>query len=86
MLLLGAVFQSMKLFKATIVSDNSCYVHTLLIIAENEQKAHEQLCEQQKRKVQYKSKLTELNIDMSKPSVIEYVGFGENESDYGWDD
>ena len=76
----------MKLFKATIVSGNSCYVHTLLIIAEDEKKADEQLCEQQKRKVQYKNKLTELKLDMSKPSVIEYVGFGENESDCGYDD
>lgn len=61
----------MKVFQATIVSGNSCYVHTVLVVAENEEKANELLCEQQKRKVQYTHKLKELNIDMTKEGVIE---------------
>jgi len=77
----------MKLYQATIVSKNSCYVHTLLIVAENKEKAHEQLCEnQKKRHIWYTKKLKELDIDMNKPQVIEYVGFGHSESDFGYDD
>jgi len=77
----------MKLYQATIVSKNSCYVHTLLVVAENEELAHDLLCENQGSKfVKYTKKLKELDIDMTKPQVIEYVGFGCSESDYGCDD
>ena len=77
----------MKLYQATIVSKNSCYVHTLLVVAENEEMAHDQLCENQGSKhIKYTKKLKELDIDMTKPQVIEYVGFGCSESDYGYDD
>ncbi len=72
----------MKLYQATIVSKNSCYVHTLLIVAENEELAHNQICENQGSKfIKYTKKLKELDIDMTKPQVIEYVGFGCSESD-----
>ena len=81
------MMSEMKLFQATIVSKNSCYVHTLLVVAENEEKAHDLLCENQgNRFIQYTKKLKQLDIDMTKPQVIEYVGFGENESDCGLDD
>jgi len=76
----------MKLFQATIISANSCYVHTLLVVAEDEKKAHDQLCEQQKREVKYTHKLKELNIDMTKPNVIEYVGWGCSDDDNHYDD
>lgn len=76
----------MKVFTATIVSGNSCYLHTLIVVAESKEKAHEQLCEQQKRKVKYTKSLKELKIDFSKPTVIEYVGWGNSDNDYGHDD
>jgi len=76
----------MKLYQATIECSNSCYIETLLIIAENEENADKQLCEHKKRKVKYKRKLKELEIDFSKPNVIPSVGFGENESNYEGDD
>lgn len=75
----------MKIFKATIVSNNSCYLHTVLVIAEDEEKANKLLCEQQKRKVEYTQPLKELNIDMKKPNVIEYVGWGYSDDDNNFD-
>ena len=76
----------MKLYQATIISQNSCYVHTLLIVAENKEAAHEQLFKQQGREIEYTKKLKELDIDMTKSCVIEYVGFGESECDCGMGD
>ena len=77
------MMNKMKLFKATIVANNSCYLHTLLIVAENEATAHEMLCENQDNKfIKYTQKLVELDIDMTKPQVLEYVGWGHSESDY----
>lgn len=75
----------MKIFKATIEASNNCYVKTLIVIAENKELAHDQICEKEKRQVVYKKNLTEIKIDASKPSVIE-VGFGENDSDNHFDD
>jgi hypothetical protein len=72
----------MKLYQATIECANSCYVETVLVVANDMEQADEVLCVNQKRKVTYKKKLKELQIDMTKPSVIEHVGFGENESDF----
>jgi len=57
-----------------------------LIIAKDEENAHKQLCKQQKREVKYTQKLKELNIDMTKPNVIEYVGWGEADNDSNFDD
>jgi hypothetical protein len=76
----------MKLFKATIKASNSCYLHTVLVVAEDKEKAHSQLCEQQKRKVKYTQPLKELYVDMNKPGVIEYVGWGSSDSDNSFDD
>jgi hypothetical protein len=76
----------MKIYQATIESNNRRYLHTLLIVAENEELAHKQLCEQQKRQVKYTRKLEELKIDLKTPNVIEYVGWGHNDSDNGYDD
>lgn len=75
-----------KLYQATIECSNSCYIETLLIVAKSKDEAHKQLCEHEKRTVRYKRELKELDIDMTKPNVIPYVGFGENESDCGFDD
>ena len=77
---------SNKLYQATVVASNSCYIETLLIIAKNKKEANEILCKHEKREVEYKEELKELKIDMTKPNVIPYVGWGENESDYGYDD
>lgn len=76
----------MKIFKATIQAANSCYVETLLVIAEDKEKAHLQLCEHEKRQVIYVRQLQELTLDLTKPNVIPYVGWGHNEdSRYGDD-
>lgn len=75
----------MKIFKATIEASNSCYVQTVLVIAENKKLAHDQLCKKEKRQVIYKSDLQEIQIDTNNPNVIE-IGFGENDSDYSSDD
>ena len=56
------------------------------MVAEDNEKAHDQLCEHEKRKVQYTKKLEELNIDLKKPTVIGMVGWGHSENDYGGDD
>ena len=71
----------MKIYQATIVANNSVYVETLLIVAENEELAHKQLCDKQKRQVKYTQKLKELDINMKKPNVIEYVGWGHRDTD-----
>jgi len=76
----------MKLFQATIIANNSCYLETVLVVAENEEDADKLLCAQQKRKVKYTKKLKELDIDMTKPQVIEYVGWGHTESNYCGED
>lgn len=75
---------TLNTYKATVVANNSCYVETVLVIAENEEQANDILCVHEKRKVQYKSKLKEIIIDKTKPNVIGMVGFGENESIGGY--
>lgn len=76
----------MKIYQCTIVSQNSCYLHTLLVIAQDEASAHKQLCEHQKMTVEYTRPLKEIKIDLTTPKVIDYVGWGHNDSDYGYDD
>ena len=78
--------KKMKIFQATIVSGNSCYVETVLVIAEDKEKAHDKLCEHEKRKVQYTRRLEEIKIDMTKPNVIGFVGWGSSDSDNHYDD
>ena len=76
----------MKLYQATIVTNNSCYIETLLIVANDEKEAHDILCTHKKRKVQYTEKIKELVLDMTKSNVIPYVGWGSNDdSDSGLD-
>jgi len=70
----------MKIYQATIVTNNSCYIETLLVIAKDKTQAHKQLCKHEEREVKYTRKLKEIEINMTKPNVIEYVGFGNNES------
>lgn len=76
----------MKVYTATIVSGNSCYLHTLIVVAKNEKEAHDQLCGQQKRKVKYTKPLKELKIDLTTPNVIEYIGWGCSDNNNSYDD
>jgi hypothetical protein len=84
--------KELKLFKCTIVcTGNSCYVETLLVVAENKEDAHQQIVDSKKDKynknpnIKYTQKLQEFNLDLSKKKVVE-VGFAHNERDYGGDD
>ena len=72
-----------KLFQATVVAGNSCYIETLLIVAKDKDQAHKLLCKHEKREVECKQPLKELNLDMTKPGVIPYVGWGENDDSGG---
>lgn len=85
----------MKVFKTTIEASNSCYVQTLLVIAETKEDAHNLIKDSLRDKynenprVPYKTQLTEIDIDLSKPGIMQ-VGFGSNNSsggglDYGDD-
>lgn len=76
----------MKLFQATIIASNSCYLETVLVVAEDKEKAHSLLCEKEKRKVKYTQKLKELDIDFTKPTVVGFVGWGHSDNDYSFDD
>lgn len=73
----------MKIFQATIECNNTCYVETVLVVAENETQADSLLCKHEKRRVTYKNKLEEIELDLKTPHVIPMVGFGENDNDYG---
>jgi hypothetical protein len=75
----------MKVFQATIESNNSCYVETVLVVAENEKQADVILCKHEKRKVKYTQKLMKVKISLTKPHVIPMVGWGENESNNNCD-
>ena len=76
----------LKIYQATVVSSNSCYVETLLVTAADEKAAHRLLCEHENREVRYTRPLKEIKIDLRVPTVVPYVGWGESESDYGSDD
>jgi hypothetical protein len=82
----------LKLFKCTVeCKNNGCYVETLLIVAENESDAHNQLVESRRDKytekphIKYTCKLERVSIDLTKKGITK-VGFGESERDYGGDD
>jgi hypothetical protein len=75
--------KKLNIFKATIVAFNPCYIETVLVIDDSEEKAHKLLCTTKKRKVQYKKELELLSIDLTTPNVIEMVGWGENDSSGG---
>jgi hypothetical protein len=78
----------MKLFTATVVSQNSCYVKILLIADQDMECARIALEEYLERKPCYKRKLEELPIQTCsccKAQVLE-VGFACNESNYEWAD
>lgn len=72
----------MKIFQATVISKNPCYLHTVLVIEKNKNLAHIALCKQLGRVVTYTQELKELNIDLNTPSVIEQVGWGRSDSNY----
>lgn len=78
----------MRLFVATVVASNSCYVKTLLVADQDIDCARIALEEHLKRKPSYKKQLTELPIrtcSCCEAQVLE-VAFGENESDRKSDD
>jgi len=88
----------LKLFKCTIETyPNNCYVETLLIVAENEEDAEEQIIAKRryddrnsgridpKYYIKYTSAMQEVKIDLSKKGILK-VGFGHGDSDYGGDD
>lgn len=75
----------MKIYKCTVEARNSCYLETLLVVAENIKKADILVKENQENKyVVYKQKLAEINVDFTKPQVVNYFGWGDN-SDRGYD-
>jgi hypothetical protein len=77
----------MKIFKCTIESNNSCYVETLLVVAEAVEQADSLVKENQKNKwVKYTQPLTEIKIDLSKPQVVNYFGWGSSDNDNNFDD
>ncbi len=78
---------NLKIFQATIMSENTCYLETVLIIDEDEEKAHKSLCRAEKREVRYTRRLKELCIDKTKPNVIQFVGWGPSHGGFrGGDD
>jgi hypothetical protein len=76
----------MKLFKCTIVADNSCYVETKIVTAKDEKSADKEICKKAKRKVKYTQPLQEVKIDLLKSKVYDYIGWGRNESLSDFDD
>lgn len=82
----------MKLYKCTVETyPNNCYVETLLIVADNELDAINQIKDSRRDKynqdpnIIFTSKLEKLKIDLSKKGIME-VGHGHGDSDNGWDD
>jgi hypothetical protein len=88
----------LKLFKCTVETyPNNCYVETLLIVAEDERDAEEQIKAKRRDKdkgsgrinpqyyIKFTSPLREIKIDLDKKGILE-VGHGHGESDYGGDD
>lgn len=73
--------KNLKIYTATIVANNSCYLETVLVVAESKEKAHDQLCEKKRREVKYTQSLKELDIDFKTPTVIEYAGWGNSDDD-----
>ena len=76
----------MKLFKCTIECDNTCYVETFLIIAIDKKRANLLLTKHEKREITYTQPLQEIEINLNKEKVIPMIGFGESNSDYGFED
>ena len=88
----------MKLFKCTIETyPNNCYVETLLIVADNEQDAEEQIIAKRRNQdkgsgridptyyIKYTSPMREIKIDLSKRGILE-VGFGHGDDGREGDD
>ena len=87
----------MKLFKCTIEANNSCYVETLLIVADNEKDAENQIKDSRRNQdkgsgrinptyeIKFTQPLKELKIDLNKKGIIE-VGFGCSDDDNSFDD
>ncbi len=67
----------MKTYQATITCNNSAYIETVLVIAEDKNQANMILCLYANRKVEYKRPLKEIKIHMESPHVIPNVGFGQ---------
>jgi diphthamide synthase subunit DPH2 len=88
----------MKLFQCTVEAyPNNCYVRTLLIIADDEKDAENQIINKRRNQdkgsgrinptyeIKYTQPLKEIKIDLSKKGILE-VGFGSAEDDNDSDD
>ena len=88
----------MKLFKCTVETyPNNCYVETLLIVANDEKDAEEQIKDKRRNQdkgsgridpqyyIKYTSPLKEIKIDLTKRGLLE-VGFGHGDNDNSFDD
>jgi len=88
----------MKLFKCTIETyPNNCYVETLLIVADDEKDAEEQIIAKRqyqdrnsgridpKYYINYTSPMREIKIDLNKRGILE-VGFGHGDDGREGDD
>jgi soluble cytochrome b562 len=82
----------MKLFKCTVETyPNNCYVETLLIVANNEKDAENQIKDSRRDKynknpeIVYTGGLKEIKIDLNKKSILQ-VGHGSGDNDNDYDD
>jgi hypothetical protein len=88
----------MKLFKCTVETyPNNCYVETLLIVANDEKDAEEQIKDKRRNQdkgsgridpqyyIKFTSPLKELKINLNKRGILE-VGFGHGDNDNSFDD
>ena len=88
----------MKLFKCTIETyPNNCYVETLLIVANDEKDAEEQIIAKRRYQdrnsgridpkyyIKYTSPMREIKIDLTKRGILE-VGFGHGDDGREGDD
>jgi hypothetical protein len=88
----------MKLFKCTVETfPNNCYVETLLIVADDEKDAEEQIKDKRRNQdkgsgrinprydIKYTSPLREIKIDLTKRGILE-VGFGHGDDGLEGDD
>jgi hypothetical protein len=88
----------MKLFKCTVETyPNNCYIETLLIVAEDEKDADEQIQAKRRKRdegsgrvdakyyIKYTQPLREIKIDLTKKGILE-VGFGHGDDGREGDD
>ena len=75
----------MNVYQATIISNNSCFVETVLVIAESKDSARKLLAKKKKRTIEYTQPLKKIKIGSSS-KVIEMVGWGNSAGHFRGDD